>query len=123
MTMPFGYETIEARQLAEVRDIAHSNGALFILDEMRSGFRMSLGGAQEYFGVRADIATFSKAMANGHPISAVVGRRDVLQCLDQTRISSTYFADPADMVAAITTIGILRDTDALAHVWRMGGSR
>ena len=120
VTMPFEYETIEAHQLAEVRDIAHSNGALFILDEMRSGFRMGLGGAQEYFGIHADIATFSKAMANGHPISAVVGRRDVLQCLDQTRISSTYFAGPADMVAAITTIGILRDTEALAHIWRMG---
>ena len=53
-------------------------------------------------------------------LAAVVGGRDVLQCLDQTRISSTYFAGPADMVAAITTIGILRDTDALAHIWRMG---
>ena len=55
--------------LSQVKEVAHAHGALFILDEMRSGFRISLGGAQEYFGVRPDLSTFSKAMSNGYPIS------------------------------------------------------
>lgn len=120
LTMPFEYETIPADRLGELRDIAHRHGALFVLDEMRSGFRMSLGGAQQYFDVQADVATFSKAMANGHPISAVVGRADVLGCLAQTRISSTFYAGPADMAAALATIDILRGTDALDRIWALG---
>ncbi len=80
---------------------------------------MAVGGAQEYFGLVADLSTFSKAMANGFPISAVVGRADILQGLGQTHMSSTYYANPAEMVAAITTISILRSTDSLATVWRL----
>ncbi|HEX6873180.1 MAG TPA: aminotransferase class III-fold pyridoxal phosphate-dependent enzyme [Micromonosporaceae bacterium] len=122
LTMPFEYEVIPDGLLAELRDIVHRNGALFVLDEMRSGFRMRIGGAQEYFGVTADLVTFSKAMANGHPISAVVGRADVLDCLARTRISSTFYAGPADMAAAMATIAILRDTDAIEYLWHVGAA-
>lgn len=122
LTMPFEYETVPADRLHELKEIAHDHGALFILDEMRSGFRMGIGGAQQYFDVRADVATFSKAMANGHPISAVVGRADILGHLAQTRISSTFYAGPADMTAAITTINILRESDALDRIWSLGAA-
>ena len=64
-----------------VKNLAHKYGALFILDEMRTGFRMSLGGAQEYYGVTPDLATFSKGMANGYAVSALVGRADVMDSL------------------------------------------
>lgn len=64
-----------------VKNLAHKYGALFILDEMRTGFRMSLGGAQEYYGVTPDLATFSKGMANGYAVSALVGRADVMDGL------------------------------------------
>ena len=120
LTMPFEYEVIPPELLAEMRAVAHEHGALLIFDEMRSGFRMSLGGAQEYFGVQADLVTLSKAMANGYPISAVAGRADVMECLARTRISSTFYASPVEMAAAIRTIELLRDTDALSHIWRMG---
>jgi glutamate-1-semialdehyde 2,1-aminomutase len=122
LMMPFGDDVAPAGHLEAIRQIAHSHGALFVLDEMRSGFRLSLGGAQEHLGVQADVSTFSKAMANGHPISAVVGRADVLDRLASTRISSTFFADPAAMVAALTTISILRDTDAIDHLWKIGSA-
>ena len=61
-------------------------------------------------------------MANGHPISAVVGRADVLSTLARTRISSTFYADPAPMAAALATIRILRDTDALERIWTAGSA-
>ncbi|MFE1548782.1 aspartate aminotransferase family protein [Streptomyces sp. NPDC058718] len=118
--MPFEVEPPEPGFLAAVRDLAHAHGALFVLDEMRSGFRMALGGAQEFFGVRPDLSTFSKAMANGFPISAVVGREDVMRGLSETHMSSTFYGNPAEMAAALTTVPILRDTDALATVWRLG---
>lgn len=117
--MPFELELPRSGFLNEVRELAHQHGALFILDEMRSGFRMAVGGAQEYFGLVADLSTFSKAMANGFPISAVVGRADILDGLGQTHMSSTYYANPAEMVAAITTISILRSTDSLVTIWML----
>jgi glutamate-1-semialdehyde 2,1-aminomutase len=106
--------------LEEVRNIAHEHGALFILDEMRSGFRMALGGAQQFFNVRPDLSTFSKAMSNGHPISAIVGRADVLLCLGRTHMASTFYANSAEMAAAVTTIHILKESNAIQHIWAMG---
>ncbi len=118
--MSYEYEAPAAGFLEQVKNLAHRFGALFVLDEMRSGFRISLGGAQEYFGVRPDLSTFSKAMSNGYPISAVVGRRDVLAGLGRTHMSSTFYGNPAEMAAAIITIDILRNTDALARIRRLG---
>ncbi|MEU9281499.1 aminotransferase class III-fold pyridoxal phosphate-dependent enzyme [Streptomyces sp. NPDC048341] len=122
LMMPFGDERAPEGHLQKIRDIAHEHGALFVLDEMRSGFRLGLSGAQGLLGVQADVSTFSKAMANGHPISAVVGRADVLSTLARTRISSTFYADPAPMAAALTTIRILRDTDAFERMWKVGSA-
>src|SRR4249920_568433 len=110
--MPFELDVPPAGFLQGVADLCHEHGALFILDEMRTGFRMALGGAQEWFGVQADLVTFSKAMANGHPISAVVGRERMLRHLKDVHVSSSYFLGAAEMAAAIATIGILRETDA-----------
>ena len=118
--MPFELDIPRPDFLRAVRDTAHRHGALFILDDMRAGFRVALGGSQEYFAVRADLATFSKAMANGFPISAVVGRADILDGLSQTHMASTFYTTPAEMAAAIETISILRDTDALGKVRRVG---
>ncbi|MEU4446971.1 aminotransferase class III-fold pyridoxal phosphate-dependent enzyme [Actinosynnema sp. NPDC050801] len=116
MTTPFQESRTTSAHLAAIRDAAHRHGALFILDEMRSGFRLALGGAQEYFGVDADMATFSKAMANGFAISALTGRAEVLDGLSRTKISSTFFASRPEMAAAITTVRLLRDTDALETI-------
>ena len=122
VTMPFEYEQSRPGHLEQVRTIVHSHGALLVLDEMRSGFRLSLGGAQDYLGVRADLTTFSKAMANGYAISAVTGSAEIMAGLASTKISSTFFANPADMAAALTTIHILAETDALDRIWTFGAS-
>ena len=86
----------------------------------RSGFRLSLGGAQQFFEVYADLATFSKAMANGYTISAVTGSAEVFDGLGSTKVSSSFHVNPGDMAAAIGTITRLRDTDALERIWGMG---
>lgn len=118
--MTYEYERPDPGFLNYVKDVAHRNGSLFILDEMRSGFRIALGGAQQYFHVQADLSTFSKAMSNGYPISAIVGRRDVLDGLRRTHMSSTFYGNPAEMAAALTTISIIRDTNAPALLWELG---
>lgn len=69
---------------------------------MRGGFRMAPGGAQEYYGVTPDLATFSKGMANGYPVSALVGRKKILDVMDESRFSSTFFTNAPDMAAAAT---------------------
>jgi len=120
LMMPFELEHPLPGFLQEVRDIAHEHGALFILDEMRSGFRMALGGAQEYFDVQADLATFSKAMSNGYPISAIAGRAEILHCLSRTHMASTFYANSAEMAAAMATISVLKESDAIPHIWAMG---
>lgn len=120
VTTPFDDDEIADGALVELRAITHEHGALFVLDEMRSGFRIAFGGAQERFGVQADLATFSKAMANGHAISALTGRAEILERLCETKISSTFYASSPEMAAALTTIAILRDTDALHRLWTTG---
>ena len=68
--------------LEKVKELAHKNNALLIFDETITGFRYSLGGAQEFFNVVPDIATFGKGMANGHPLSAVVGSNEVMKIVE-----------------------------------------
>ena len=118
--MPFEFEQVKSEHLKAIRTMADRYGTLLVFDEMRSGFRISLGGAQEFFGVTADLATFSKAMGNGHAVSALTGRGEVLRCLERTKISSTFFAEPSSMAASLATISILRETNAIGSVWDQG---
>jgi glutamate-1-semialdehyde aminotransferase len=118
--MSYGTDEAEPGFLQSVIDLAHAHGALFVLDEMRSGFRMALGGAQEYFGITPDLSTFSKAMANGYPVSAVVGRRDVMAGLGRSHMSSTFYGNPAEMAAAIACIELLRAEETSKHLWTLG---
>lgn len=120
LMMPFELEKPLPGFLKAVREIAHENGALFILDEMRSGFRLSIGGAQDYFGVQADLATYSKAMSNGYAISAITGRTEIFRGISQTQMVSTFYGNSAEMAAALATISILQESDVITRVWELG---
>lgn len=104
--------------LEGLRALADKYGCVLIFDEIRSGFRVSLGGAQEYFGVTPDLATFGKAMANGYAIAALVGKSEIMNVMaDKVFLSSTFFPNSDAQVAALKTIEILkRDqvTDVIA---------
>ncbi|MBU7597068.1 aminotransferase class III-fold pyridoxal phosphate-dependent enzyme [Streptomyces sp. P38-E01] len=118
--MPFMVEAPEPGFLEGVRELTREYGALLVFDEIRSAFRLALGGAQEHYGVTADLVTLSKAFANGYAVSALTGRADVLRTLEKVHISSTYYSNADAMAAALATIRKLRSGDHLAHIWRLG---
>ena len=102
--------------LQAVKDLAHKHGALLIFDEICSGFHFGLGGAQKLFGVTPDMACFGKAMANGFPISCVVGRAEVMRIFEEIFFSFTFAGEVSSMAAAMKVLDILETTDALARI-------
>ncbi len=100
--------------LEGVRQLADKYGTVLIFDEIRSGFRFSLGGAQKVFGVTPDLSVFGKAMANGYPIGAVVGKEQYMKVIaDKVFLSSTFFPNSLEQVAALKTIEILERDNIL----------
>ena len=107
--------------LQGVRNLADRYGAVLIFDEIRTGFRMSLGGAQQVYGVTPDLATFGKAMANGYAISATVGKAKYMKKGEkEVFLSSTYFPNSDGFAASMKTIEILQRDNVLAEVHRKG---
>lgn len=106
--------------LQGVRELADKHETILIFDEVRSGFRMALGGAQEYYGVIPDMTAIGKAMANGYPISAVVGKKEIMQAAMKTRIIGTFFANSLSMVASLASISELEKKHVLKHIWKIG---
>lgn len=98
--------------LQQIRDICDERGILLVFDEMWTGFRFALGGAQEYFGVRADLVCFSKAIANGMPLSVLAGRADIMSLLERDVFFFTTFGGEAlSLAAAKATITVMRRDD------------
>ncbi|CUS05234.2 Aminotransferase class-III [Candidatus Promineifilum breve] len=107
--------------LQKLKDACHAKGALLIFDEMWTGFRWALGGAQEYFGVTADLACYSKAIANGMPLAVLAGRADVMSLLDEhVFFFTTFGGETLSLAAAGATIRELRDKDVPAELARKG---
>ncbi|MCZ7612921.1 MAG: aminotransferase class III-fold pyridoxal phosphate-dependent enzyme [Ignavibacteriaceae bacterium] len=93
-----------------------------IFDEMWTGFRIALGGAQEYFGVKADLACFSKAVANGMPIGILAGKKDVMSVLEKDVFFFTTFGGEAlSLAAAKATINELKEKNVPAYLAKQGG--
>ncbi len=94
--------------LEGLRKIADKYGAVLIFDEIRSGFRCHIGGAQALYGVTPDLTTIGKAMANGYAIAALVGKREIMSVMaDKVFLSSTFFPNSDAQIAALKTIEIL----------------
>jgi glutamate-1-semialdehyde aminotransferase len=108
--------------LEAVKDMCHTNGAILIFDEIVTGFRTALGGAAEYYGVTPDIMCVGKAMGNGMPISAVCGRKDILNLIDsgEAFISTTFGGECLSIAAALEVIRILGEKGTYPHIWSMG---
>ena len=101
---PMNVEYPQDNFLEKVKALAHKNHALLIFDETITGFRYSLGGAQELFNVMPDIATFGKGMANGYPLSAVVGGNEIMQKVEDIFFSGTFGGETLSLAAANTVI-------------------
>ncbi len=114
--------------LHAVQRLCRADGALFILDEMITGFRWHLKGAQHWFGVDPDLTTFGKGMANGFSVAAVVGHRDVMQTgaineLGKERtflLSTTHGAEMVGLGAFVETMKIYQEQDVCRHLWKYG---
>ncbi|EEQ93322.1 glutamate-1-semialdehyde 2,1-aminomutase [Brucella sp. ZJ1_1] len=114
--------------LREARRIAHENGALFILDEMITGFRWHLRGAQKLYDVEPDLSCFGKALGNGFAISALAGKAEYMQLggliqTDHPRVfllSTTHGAETHAMAAAIATMTIYRDEPVIERLYEQG---
>lgn len=103
-----------------MRALTEAHGALLIFDQVLTGFRLALGGAQQYFGVVPDLTTYAKALANGYPISAYGGRRDVMEKLYDVILTTTYAGETLSLAAALATLRVLQEEPVLEHLWRMG---
>jgi glutamate-1-semialdehyde aminotransferase len=113
---PVGVEFPQEGFLKGVRDLCTKNGALLIFDEIVTGFRLALGGAEEVFGVRPDFACLGKAMANGMPLAAVVGRREVMEVFDEIFFSGTFGGEALSLAACQATVKVLREENGLARI-------
>ena len=111
-------------RLQGYRDLCDRQGMVLIFDEIRTGFRYDMGGGQKVFGVTPDLACFGKAMANGMPISALVGKRDIMQKMNTPDVfySGTFFGETLSLAAALATIKKLEQKDIITHLW-IEGSR
>jgi len=113
--------------LKQVKDLCEQRGAILIFDEMITGFRWNLGGAQKFHGVIPHLSTFGKAMGNGFAISALAGERQIMRLggldHDQPRVfllSTTHGAETHALAAAIETIRIYREHEVVGCLWRQG---
>jgi glutamate-1-semialdehyde 2,1-aminomutase len=114
--------------LQKVKDLCHKNGAVFILDEMITGFRWHLKGAQYYYGVDPDLCTFGKAMANGFSVAAIAGKRDIMQQgsieFQGTErlfmLSTTHGAEMSGLGAFIETMKFMKENNVIEHLWDYG---
>ncbi len=110
--------------LQRLRDLCTEHGTMLIIDEVKTGFRVAKGGAQELYGIYADLTSYAKAMGNGYPVAAFGGRAEVMDVVGSNRggvvHGGTYTGNLVALSAAHATLKILSDTDALNTVNRVG---
>ena len=104
------------------RRICDESGAVLIFDELKTGFRLAPGGYQEYAKIEPDLATFGKAMANGFPIAAVVGRAAIMEALKTTWVSSTLAGESVGLAAAGAVLDIYEEVNVCETLWRVGAA-
>jgi len=117
---PMGAIYPEKGFLQGVRDICDQYGAILIFDEIITGFRLDLGGAQKLFGVTPDLATFGKGMANGMPISAVVGKKEFMIKMEDIFFSGTFGGETLSLAAAKATIKKMKSQGVIEHINSLG---
>ena len=114
-TKPFTTENYQ-----RIVDTAHEHGAIVIFDEIKTGFRVAPGGAQELLGVTPDLTTVSKGMANGYPISALVGKAQYMERITETPTAGTFSVEALSIAAGLATLKEIREKNVVDHLNRIG---
>jgi glutamate-1-semialdehyde 2,1-aminomutase len=117
---PTHFEKPENGFLKKVRKIADDNNALLILDEIVTGFRFDLGGAQKFFDIKGDFVCFGKGMSNGLPLSAITGPQEFMKKFDELWVSSSNNSEILSIAGTIAVINEMKDEDTISHCWRVG---
>ena len=112
---PMNIEYPKDNFLEKVKELTHNNKALLIFDETITGFRYSIGGAQKLFNVIPDMATFGKGMANGYPLSAVMGTNDIMQKVEEIFFSGTFGGETLSLAAANAVIDKYIEKSVVDH--------
>jgi glutamate-1-semialdehyde 2,1-aminomutase len=106
--------------LQKVRDLATKNGIVLMFDECTSGFRQTFGGLHKMYGVDPDMAMFGKALGNGYAITAVIGRREIMEAAQTTFISSTFWTERIGPTAALATLDVMSRTESWSQITKTG---
>lgn len=110
----------DAGFLEGVRELCDRCGARLIFDEVTTGFRLYCGGVHLKYGIEPDIAVFAKALGNGHPIAAIVGKSETMQAAQDSFISSTYWTEGVGPTAALATLRVMQNVDVPQHLTHIG---
>ncbi|PCH97333.1 MAG: aspartate aminotransferase family protein [Gammaproteobacteria bacterium] len=117
---PMNVEFPQDNFLAQVKGLCEKHEAVLIFDETITGFRYHMGGAQKLFGVTPDLATFGKGMANGYPISAIVGRKDIMMLMEDIFFSGTFAGETLSLAATNATLDFMLANNVIEHLDTIG---
>jgi glutamate-1-semialdehyde 2,1-aminomutase len=108
--------------LEHIRKLCDEYGIVMVMDEVKTGFRLARGGATQYFGVKGDLMTYAKSIANGYPLAAIGGKREVMSVIEPGKIAQggTYCGNGVGIAAAAATLEVLEKTSALESVEKRG---
>jgi len=117
---PMRHHYPKAEFFQKVRKVADDTGAVLIVDEVTAGWRMNVGGVHALLGLKPDIAVYGKAMSNGYPMAAIVGKGEVMDAAQISFISSTYWTERVGPTAALATIDKLERENVPPHLRKIG---
>jgi len=117
---PVGVQVPTPEDLQGIVDLVRAHGALAVFDEVITGFRLAPGGAQDHFGVCADLVCFGKALGNGMPISALAGPAEIMDGLRDVFFSGTHGGETLSLAAARATLDVLAAEPVHEHLWALG---
>ena len=106
--------------LEKVKELTHAHGAVLVFDETITGFRLANGGAQEFFGVTPDLATFGKGLANGYPLSAIAGKAEIMKLMEEIFFSFTFGGETLSLAASLAVLNKLQTQSVLKKMAATG---
>lgn len=117
---PIWLDYPDENYLQELKELAHKNNALLIFDEVLTGFRLANGGAQELFGIEADMVAFGKAIGNGAPLAAITGKEEYMKKFNDVFYSTTYGGETLSLAAGMAVVNEFLTKDIVSHCWNIG---
>lgn len=121
MMVPYDWnENVAHDFVHRARELTDNNGSVLMFDQILTGFRLALGGAQEFFGTIPDLSTYGKAVANGFPLAVVGGKKEVMKMFDRVMVTTTHAGETLSLAAGLATLGVLQAEPVLDHIWKMG---